>query len=86
MADSGSADSGAAPMCPECAGDQIYRHDKPVNSAGSFGPDLLPGLSKNLLRSAKLTITVCADCGLIRFHASEGTRDRLSGSDSWQKD
>lgn len=54
-------------ICPECSSDNTYRYGKEAHSGGGYGPNLLPELGKNSLSMAKMTITVCADCGLIRL-------------------
>lgn len=71
--------------CPECRSDNVYRHRKQTPSGGGDDPFLLPDLGRNMLQPAKMTVAVCADCGLIRIYVSDEARERLVGSDKWER-
>jgi predicted nucleic-acid-binding Zn-ribbon protein len=72
-----------SPQCPNCGGEDLYRNG-PVSSGGGYGPVLLPDLG-GWLHFAKMTIVVCADCGLTRFFADPEATGKLPKSDHWRK-
>ena len=70
--------------CPECGSNKVYRYKKPIESAGAYGPVLLPKLNPGFLSTAKMVVVVCKDCGLIRFYATEEAREKLGDSEHWE--
>jgi predicted nucleic-acid-binding Zn-ribbon protein len=70
-------------QCPECGGKNLHR-SAPTGAAGGYGPDLLPGLGK-LFSSAEFTAVLCADCGLVRYYATQDTLARLGASSKWHR-
>lgn len=69
--------------CPECYSNKIYRYKKDVDASGGYGPDLLPKLNTSWLSAAKFLPVICADCGLVRFYASDESRQILKSSEHW---
>jgi transcriptional regulator with XRE-family HTH domain len=69
--------------CPECNSDKIYRYKEEIDAEGGHGPDLLPKLASGILKSAKFLPVVCAECGYVRFFASEEAMGRLESSKHW---
>ena len=69
--------------CPECNGTNLYTQGD-ISVRGGYGPDLLPGAG-SLFRSAKVKAVVCADCGLIRYFASQDALRKMAGSDKWKR-
>ena len=69
--------------CPECDGVNLYSQTD-ISVRGGYGPDLLPGAGA-FFSSAKATAIVCADCGFIRYFASQDARRKISGSDKWKR-
>lgn len=70
--------------CPTCESSNLYTSEKAVSSGGGYAPNYLPGLGP-ALRSARLDIIVCADCGHMRYFASEEARAKLSQSSKWRR-
>jgi len=66
---------------------ELWRPDlyqaRDVDSGGSGGPDFLPGLGRFIL-SAKFTLVVCRDCGLVRLFAQPEARAKLKDSKKWK--
>ena len=71
--------------CPDCKSENIYKYKKMIDAEGGHGPDLLPKLSKGVLKSAKMFPVLCADCGLLRFFSSDEAREKLKESEHWEK-
>jgi hypothetical protein len=71
----------AAP-CPNCSGGTLYA--RAVDSGGSHGPYLLPGLGA-FLAFAQFQVVVCGDCGLTRLFADEGATAKLPSSRDWKR-
>jgi hypothetical protein len=69
--------------CPECDSDKVYRYKKPITAAGGDGPYLLPKLNSGLFSPAKFLPVVCAECGYVRYFASEESRYELETSEHW---
>jgi len=61
-----------SPKCPECGSTHLHQRDE-VRSGGSKGPHLLPDLG-TFWSSARITVVICADCGLVRFYGCEDAR------------
>jgi len=72
-----------ASPCPECGSTHLYRSPM-VNSAGGYGPQLLPGLG-GLFRQAKFRLVVCSECGLTRFFVVGEALDKLTQSNRWER-
>lgn len=72
----------AAP-CPNCQGRTLYASRELASSTGQHGPSYLDGLG-SFWKSARLTIVVCRDCGLMRFFASSQARAKLKESPKWR--
>jgi len=72
--------------CPECASDELYETTKDVwsGSGTAHFDDVLPGLG-GLFSTAKLSVLVCADCGLTRLFASHDACAQLSRSPNWAR-
>jgi len=71
--------------CPGCNGRRVYA-SKEISAGGGHAPDYLPGLGQNWWSgAAKLTVVVCADCGLIRSFAGEDALRKLPDSKHWRK-
>ena len=71
--------------CPECNSQNVRQYRRPVAASGGDGPDLLPDLSSSFFSTAKLLPTLCLDCGLIRFYASNEAREKASKAEFWNK-
>jgi hypothetical protein len=69
--------------CPECNGTNLYSQGD-ISVRGGYGPDLLPGAG-SLFNSPKVRAVVCADCGLIRYFASQDALRKMAGSDKWKR-
>jgi hypothetical protein len=67
--------------CPNCGGRTLYRG--PETSSGGEGPSYLPGLG-GFLRSARFTLVLCRDCGLMRLFAAPEARAKLKESSKWK--
>jgi hypothetical protein len=77
-------ESGVTP-CPNCGDGPLYVKER-VGSAGSHGPNLLPGLGKlKGFLSAKFRVVVCGGCGLTRFFADADARERLESAGGWRR-
>lgn len=70
--------------CPECNSENVYQYKESVQSAGGYGPMLLPKLEPGIFSSAKFLPVVCADCGYLRFFAAPEAREKLKTSTHWQ--
>lgn len=71
--------------CPECGSKNQYAYKKEIEPTEGIGSTLLPRLNKNWLSPAKYLPVVCADCGNMRFFASQEARDKLKESKYWSK-
>ena len=71
--------------CPECNSEKVYRYKKHIAAIGGDGPDLLPKLGSGLFSSAKFLPVVCAECGYVRYYASEEARNKLEASEHWSQ-
>lgn len=71
-------------ICSVCQSDDIYEHEGDFQFTG-IDSELLPGLGKNFLSSAKIRPTICANCGHIQIFASEEVRVRMKDSKKWKK-
>jgi predicted nucleic-acid-binding Zn-ribbon protein len=70
--------------CPECGSNKVYRYKENVDAGGGYGPNLLPKLNPSWLSFPKFLPVLCKDCGLVRFYASEETREKLGSSNHWE--
>jgi hypothetical protein len=68
--------------CPNCHGTTLYASREMSAGTGQHGPDHLAGLG-SFWRSARLTIVVCRDCGLMRSFASPQATAKLKESRKW---
>jgi hypothetical protein len=73
--------SGVSP-CPNCGGTSLYRGPE-TSAGGGHAPNLLPDLGK-WWRTARMSLVVCRDCGLMRFFAGAESRAKLRDSDRWK--
>jgi predicted nucleic-acid-binding Zn-ribbon protein len=68
--------------CPECGGPNLY--STITGSGVSRGLVALPELG-GLFRAARISVVVCADCGLTRFYADPDAREKLPTANRWQR-
>lgn len=71
--------------CPECGSKNQYAYKKEIEPTGGTGSTMLPNLKKSIFSTARYLPIVCADCGNMRFFASEDARDMLKNSKHWSK-
>lgn len=69
--------------CPECNSENVYRYKKFIDSAGGYGPELLPKLKPGYFSFAKILPVLCGDCGYVRYYASDKAREKLKDSKDW---
>ena len=69
--------------CPNCQGTTLYASREQASHTGQHGPNYLAGLG-SFWRSARLTVVVCRDCGLMRFFASSQATAKLKESGKWR--
>ena len=72
-----------ATPCPNCQGRTLYAGREISAGTGQHGPNHLDGLG-SFWKSARLTIVVCRDCGLMRFFASSEATAKLKESSKWR--
>jgi predicted nucleic-acid-binding Zn-ribbon protein len=68
--------------CPNCGGHTLYQGPE-TSAGGGHAPDVLPGLG-GFFRSARFSLVVCRDCGLMRFFASKPALLKLKESRRWK--
>jgi hypothetical protein len=68
--------------CPNCHGTTLYASREMSAGTGQHGPNHLDGLG-SFWRSARLTIVVCRDCGLMRSFAGPQATAKLKESRKW---
>lgn len=71
--------------CPECGSKNQYAYKKEIEPTEGLGTTLLPELNDKWYTTAKYLPIVCADCGNMRFFASEVARGKLKNSKHWSK-
>ena len=69
--------------CPACGSKAIYECDKHYRYSGC-GEEILPKLSPNFFSGAKISPTVCVECGHIALFASEAARAKAKQSQHWR--
>jgi predicted nucleic-acid-binding Zn-ribbon protein len=68
--------------CSDCGSGDL--RSTTTDAIGSFGPDLLPGVS-GLFSRAKFNVVVCCNCGLTRFFVAREAIDKLAKSALWER-
>lgn len=61
-------------QCRNCGSSD--RYEKEVNSAGGYGPDLLP-IKKGFFETVKFRLEVCGTCGLAQWFVPERFLERV---------
>ncbi len=67
--------------CPNCGGHTLYQGPE-ASSGGGHAPDFLAGLG-SFWRSARVSVVVCRDCGLLRFFAAKADNAQAEGMLAW---
>jgi predicted nucleic-acid-binding Zn-ribbon protein len=62
------------PACSDCGSSRLYQKEG-IEAGASESPNLLPGLG-TFFSYASMTAVLCADCGLVRFYASQEARHK----------
>ena len=73
--------TGVSP-CPNCGATSLYRGPE-TSAGGGHAPNLLPDVGK-WWQTARMSLVVCRDCGLMRFFASPEARAKLKDSNKWK--
>ena len=67
--------------CQACGKDDLLTAD--VESAGGYGPKLLPGTG--FFSPALFTIVVCSDCGFVHWYVRSKDIERVKKSRSFKR-
>jgi len=63
--------------CINCNNNSFYECEN-INSAGGYGPDLLPGTG--ILYHAKLSAKICSNCNFIHWFINDQDMERIKKS------
>ena len=66
--------------CPVCGSDEVYLYKTAFTYGLASGEVLLPGLGGLFSAPARIRPSMCAQCGHVRFFASEDARKQLGAS------